>query len=115
MVTYVDSGRAASLEAAAIQTSIHDRLNAELDDYYHRLTQFTGMPIFEVFQTISAISARTSEIRHQLIRFEDRRSTALRTKHVDPLLEELDRQFKIISRLQSVRQMEYEMDGKGQV
>lgn len=115
MVTYLDTSPPGVSSQLGPQSSPQDALNVELDDYFHRLTTLNSLPPFEVFQTISAISARASEIRHQLIRFEDRKSAALRIKHVDPLLEELDRQFKIHSRLTAVRHFEYEMDGKGQV
>ncbi len=90
-----------------------DTVQAELDDYYRRLKDLHAMPSTEVFQTLSAISARASEMRSRLIRLDARRPNALRIKHVDPLLEEVDRQFKLHSRIAAMRQFEFDVS-KGQ-
>lgn len=90
-----------------------DVVQAELDDYYVRLKGLNALPSTEVFQTLSALSARVSEMRSRLIRLDARRPTALRTKQVDPLLEEIDRQFKFHSRIVAMRQFEWDAS-KGQ-
>lgn len=83
----------------------------EINDYLRRLKELNGLPPAEVFQTLSAISARLAEIRNRLIRVENRRFTALRTKEIDPLIEEVDRQFKFHSRIQAVREAEMRLFG----
>ena len=86
-------------------------IQAELNDYLRRLKDLNSYPPVEVFQTLSAISARLAEIRNRLIRTDNRRFTALRTKEVDPLIDEVDRQFKFHSRIQAVRDSELRLSG----
>ena len=83
----------------------------ELNDYLHRLQLLNSLPPVEVFQTLSAVSARLAEIRNHLVRTDVRRYTALRTKEVDPLIDEVDRQFKFHSRIQAVRDSEMRLSG----
>lgn len=84
----------------------YEAIRHEIDGYYRRLRRLNQMDPAEVFQSLSAISARMSEIRTRLIRVEGRKPAKLRTSEVDPLLEEVDRQFKFHSRLQATREME---------
>jgi hypothetical protein len=86
-------------------------IQVELNDYLRRLKDLNSYPPVEVFQTLSAISARLAEIRNRLVRTDNRRFTALRTKEVDPLIEEVDRQFKFHSRIQAVRDSEMRLAG----
>lgn len=83
----------------------------ELDTYYRVMQQLGAMDPSEVMLRLSSWSARASEIRSQLVRVDSRRTTAFRTREVDPFLEECDRQFKIHSRLQSLRELEWKMQG----
>lgn len=83
-------------------------IQSEINDYLTRLKELNSQPATEVFMTLSAISARLAEIRNRLVRTETRRFVALRTREVDPLIEEVDRQFKMHSRIASVRQMEWD-------
>jgi hypothetical protein len=83
-----------------------ERLRAEIDGYHRQLRGLNAMDTSEVLQTLSAISARISELRVQLNRRPERQATAIRLKELDPLHEEIDRQFKFHSRLLSVREME---------
>lgn len=87
------------------------RLQLEVDRYYKDLTKLNGLDPITAFQRLSAYSARASEIRSQLFRIESRKSQSFRTQQIDPFLEELDRQFKIHSRLQAIREMEFKMVG----
>jgi hypothetical protein len=88
-------------------------VQVELEGYFHDLTTLNSLPSTECFMMLSAISARAAEIRSRLMSMDSRRGNAMRLRHVDPLLDEVDRQFKIHSRIQSVRQMEWETS-KGQ-
>lgn len=83
----------------------------EFDSYYQQMHLFREMEIDEILMALSAFSARASEIRSQLVRVDTRLHTAFRTKEVDPFLEEVDRQFKLWSRVQSVRDMDFRLSG----
>lgn len=122
MPVYGDPGTTlGGAPTALVQTNGHNSgpgdplapVQVELDDYFRRLTTLNSVPPTECFQMLSAVSARASEIRSRLMAMDSRRSTAMRLRHVDPLIEEVDRQFKIHSRIQSVRQMEFDTS-KGQ-
>ncbi len=113
MPTY---GNTDTLEPALNGQSSHDPMaqvvdviQSEVNDYLQRLKELNGLPPAEVFMTLSAISARLAEIRNRLVRVDNRRFQALRTKEVDPLIDEVDRQFKFHSRLQAVRSSEWEI------
>lgn len=81
----------------------------ELNDYYVALKTFSRIPPDEVFLKLSAISARLAELRGRCWDFDSRRTNALRSRRIDPLIEEVDRQFKIHSRVQATRQFEADL------
>lgn len=81
----------------------------ELDSYFVTLKRLNSIPPEEVFAFLSGVSARLVEVRGQCWRSESRRLSGLRVHEVEPLLEEIDRQFRIHSRIQSVRQFELDM------
>lgn len=89
--------------------SVHDPLRDELSGYYERLKKFRDTEPDSVLIEISGISARLTEMRAVLQRQGNANANSLRTKEVDPLIEALDFQFKIHSRLLSVRQLDWEM------
>ncbi len=122
MPTYEDTGTTlGGRSTSVVQTNGHQSgptdplapVQVELDSYFRLLTTLNSLPSTECFQALSAVSARASEIRSRLMAMDSRRSSTMRLRHVDPLLEEVDRQFKIHSRIQSVRQMEFDTS-KGQ-
>jgi hypothetical protein len=88
-------------------------LQAEIDSYYEAMALFGQMDLGEILMRLAAISARASGVRSQVVRTESRRMAAFRSRELDPLIEEVDRQFKIWSRLQSVRSMEWDMSRGG--
>jgi hypothetical protein len=67
----------------------------------------------QIMVTLAGISARVIEIRANLVRREDRISQKLRTMEVEPLVDECDRQFKLWSRIQSIRELDWKMSGGG--
>lgn len=81
----------------------------ELDGYYKRMQQYPSMEPDEVMLDLSGIAARLTEIRSQLVRDGGQRTNALRTREVDPLLEQIDLQFKLHSRIQSIREFDWRM------
>lgn len=91
-------------------TAIHQ----ELDDYLVELRSMRSKDPVEVFMTLSSITARLTEIRVICVRSESRRLTSLRTREIDPMIEECERQFRFHSRIQSTRQMDWDM-AKGQM
>lgn len=86
---------------------------AALDQYYAKMRDFGETDISEILMALAAFSAYASELRGQLQRYDNRRLQSFRTKELDPFIEELDRQFKIWSRYQAVRDMEFRMSGGG--
>lgn len=90
-----------------------DALRSELTGFYAQMREFQGRDIGLVLAEIAAMSARASEIRHSLIHGENRAEAAFRTKQLDPFLDEVDRQFKVWSRIQAVRQQEWDMTRAG--
>jgi hypothetical protein len=67
----------------------------------------------QVMRAVSAMSARCSELYVHLHRLEGRREwKQIRTQQVETLLAELDRQFKIHSRLLEVQKFEALQEGR---
>lgn len=85
----------------------------ELASYLAEMQKFDGMDTTEVFLRLSAFSARAAEIRFSITGGESRRMHAFRTQGVDPFVEECDRQFKLHSRIQAIREMEFRISGGG--
>ncbi len=89
-------------------------LRAEVDEYFSLMKRFHEMEPDEIFMKLSSITARAAEIRIALVRRESRRCTALRTKEIDPLIEQVDRQFRMWSRILAVKEIDVRLSG-GQV
>lgn len=83
----------------------------EIDQYYTMIKAFEHSEPDEVMLACSGISARLTEIRGRLQRSGSARATQLRTKEVDPLLDEIREQFKIHSRVMSAREFDWKMAG----
>jgi hypothetical protein len=83
----------------------------EILEYYSVIRDFHQMEPDQVFSSLSALSARASEMRTMLVRNETRRAAAFRTREIDPFLEECDRQFKLHSRIQAIREFDLRMVG----
>lgn len=87
----------------------HETERGELDTYYEQIKGFRDQEPDSVLVIISGISARLTGMRADLQRQGSASANSLRTKEVDPLIDALDFQFKIHSRLLSVRQLDWEM------
>lgn len=85
----------------------------ELDHYFLSMQQFAQCEVDEIFMTLAGFSARASEIRSRLVRMQTRVSQSFRTQEIDPFLEECDRQFKLWSRVQAVREMDFKLSYGG--
>lgn len=86
---------------------------AEIDQFYSQMSDFNEIDLRGVMATLAAMSARASFMRSQIIRSEGRVAKSFRTGQIDPFLEEVDRQFRTWSRLQSIVQMEFDASRGG--
>lgn len=91
--------------------SVHEVWRSELDSFYAQMRKFESMHVQDVFMCLSAFSARAAEIRTQLCRDDSRKALSFRTKEVEPFLNDCEFQFKVHSRNQSVREMEFKLSG----
>lgn len=85
----------------------------ELADMRATIMSFRDMDPAEVLTEISGISGRLAEIRANLQRNSSQRCTALRTREVDPLREELELQFRVWSRKIALMEWELKLAGGG--
>lgn len=88
-----------------------DDWREELDGYYELMQEFCALDPHTVFMRLSAMSARASEMRSRLARDDSRRALTLRTREVEPFLDECDRQFKVHSRALTITELEFKMSG----
>lgn len=85
----------------------------ELDQMRDTVIAFRDMDPADVLTEISGISGRLAEMRANLQRNNSQRCTALRTREVDPLRDELDLQFRVWSRKIALMEWELRMSGGG--
>lgn len=85
----------------------------ELDRIQSHLHYVYGMEPDMAMRVLSAYSSRLTEIARLLFRIEitDRAYTKLRTMDCLPLLEEIDRQFKMHSRMLEARAQDLSLEG----
>lgn len=101
-------------EVSAVPNDERGALQAyreELDVYYRTLRSYEGFEPDLVLASISGIAARLTEMRADLHRSGSARAKAFRCNEVDPLIESLDFQFKVHSRLQAIREFDLRMTG----
>lgn len=113
--TFTDEGRAGNGSAPP---DAHDRdmvvgFMAELDAMRATITDFPKQDPSDILAGIAGIAGRLSEIRAQLYRSNSNRCTALRTREVDPLREDLDLQFRVWSRKIALLEWELKMSTGG--
>lgn len=89
-----------------------DTVRQEIDDAYADMKTFHNLEPDECMRLSGGHSARLSEIRVRIQRVEDykREWKAVRTREIEPTLEELERQWRNASRLHSVRELDYRME-----
>lgn len=83
-------------------------LEAELDEFLEIMSDFDNLAMDSILESLSAFTVRATSIRMKIVRTNDRNLNAFRTKQLDPFLRECDRQFRVWSRRQSVKQLEWE-------
>lgn len=84
----------------------------ELDAMYDVMHSFESMELDEIIMHLAASSSRLSEIRSLLVRLNTRAANNFRTQEIDYALAEVDRQFKMWSRVMTFRGQEIQMLGK---
>lgn len=93
------------------EKNLIDQFWDEIFQYYKVMKEFNEMDASEVFGSLSAFSARASEMRAYCNRSDSKRSQNLRLKAIDPFIEECDRQFKYHSRNLSTQEAEMRLSG----
>lgn len=106
--------RAATPKKEGRKLSAVERLREELDGYLEQMQTFPNLMPEEVFRLLSAWTARGTELRIQLNRSDNQRSSSFRTKEIEPFLDECDRQFKFHSRIQASQEMDLKLVPRGQ-
>lgn len=88
-------------------------VRAEADRIQSHLHALYQMEPDMAMRVLSAYSSRLTEMARLLFRLEvsDRAYARLRTMDVAPLLEEIDRQFKLHSRMLEARAQDMSMEG----
>ena len=89
-----------------------DRWKNEIFSFLEEMETLHREDDEEIFMKLSSWSARASHIRSFLILDSSRSYQSFRTGIIDPFIQECDRQFKVLSRALSVKQMQWEMDSK---
>jgi len=86
-----------------------EKVEEEIDLMLRTIRTFWEMEPDQVMRMSSAMSARCTELSVHLHRLEGRREwRQIRTMQVDRLLTELDRQFRLSSRLVEIRRQDIE-------
>lgn len=93
------------------ESILSDDLMVELDQMRATICGYPEMDPADVLMSISGLAGRIAEIRVQLLRSNTQRCTALRTREVDPLRDDLDLQFRIHSRRIAMLEFELKMSG----
>lgn len=89
-----------------------DSVRVEIDDAFEDMKLCANSDPDEAMRLCGGHSARLSELRVRIQRVEDfhRQWKAIRTREIEPALEELANQFAIASRLHSVRELDWRME-----
>jgi hypothetical protein len=84
-----------------------DDFRKEIIGYLEQMLDFKTLDPLEVLILIGGYSARASWMRGRLIRSGSKIADNFRIKELDPFLGEVDRQFKVWSRIVAIREAEY--------
>lgn len=89
-----------------------NEVRSEIDDAFLDAKTFKDREPDEIMRLAGGHSARLSELRVKIMRIEDMHPQwrNVRTKEIEPTLEELQRQYQIASRLHSVRELDWKME-----
>jgi hypothetical protein len=89
-----------------------DSVRQEIDDVYEDMKTFHNREPDEIMRLCRGHSARLSELRLRCQRVEDtaRQWKAIRTREIEPTLDELRDQWQNASRLHSVREFDWKLE-----
>lgn len=89
-----------------------ESVRQEVDDAFEDMKTFHSREPDEIMRVSGGHSARLSELRVKIMRVEDvlPQWRSVRTREIEPALEELQRQYTIASRLFSVRELDWKME-----
>ena len=89
-----------------------DQVREEVSDAFADMRTFFHREPDEIMRMCGGHSARLSELRVLVMRIEDfrREWRSIRTRELEPAIEELQRQYQIASRLHSVRELDWKME-----
>lgn len=90
-----------------------DEIEEELDGIAAAMRSFSAKMPDQIMREVAAYTARLTELCVLLVRVEshDRQYLRVRTQQVDRFIAELDRQFKIASRLVEVQRQDLSLMG----
>lgn len=86
-------------------TSVRD----ELDGYAEKLCDVADSDPRDAMGILSSVHARLTQIRLQLQRAGSQRVDKLRTRELDPMIEAVEFQFKVASRVIATTELEWNM------
>lgn len=89
-----------------------NQTRSEVDDACADMEKFHQMEPDEIMRRAGGHSARLSTLRIRVMRIEDfkREWKDVRTRNLEPALEQLEHQYTIASRLHSVRELDWRME-----
>ena len=99
-----------------VPRTLNERLEswrAEILGNLDEMTTFSSKDTIEILRLLSSYSARASWIRNICVRSGSKIADNFRIKELDPFLGEVDRQFKVWSRIASVMTTEWEISRGG--
>lgn len=105
--------QAAVARAQVSENQVLAGFQREVDEWYATMKTFAGMDPPEVLLNLSSWHARALEMRSNIMRSGSNRANGFRTKELDPFLEGCEFQFRVHSRLLTIRQHEWDL-AKGQ-
>lgn len=84
-------------------------IHEELGGYLAEMRSWNADCVFEALQSLASMNARAAEIRHRLHAANNPRSRSFRDGELRDFFETCEFQFKVYSRLQAVRQSEFDL------
>lgn len=92
-----------------------DDVRQEVDDAFADLQEAHKMDPDELMRIAGGHTARLSYIRVRIMRIEDFRPEwrSVRVREIEPCIEELERQWRNGSRLESVRELDWKIESGG--
>lgn len=91
------------------QPDPYKEAHEELEGYLAQMKAWDPESMFEVLSDLASMNARAAEMRHRLHGSNSPRARSFRDGQLRDFFETCDFQFKVYSRLQAVRQAEFDL------